>query len=602
MGKSESPTAVIGLACFVAFACPFLFGYGTLPLTNYAGEIVSLTGFATMLLVVARYGQLSALPGPLRLYWAALGTLTVTMCAQYWYFGQQNLMPWVTAGGYFLLAGLAAWIGRAARTSRYDQHWLRGLAIGVLVGAILASLAATAQYLKLDASVVVLSPVAHTGRTFGFIRQPNHQATFLSFGLVAIFVLLIKSKPRLGNLLLFVVSPLIVFGIVSTGSRTGLIQLIFISVCALPFLLANGQSTWKALYPPFLAGVVWLVLFLLDRNGAFGFYGVAKLAQTASEGVGLRSAVWRETIDLIATRPWFGWGIPAYGPVFYLSGGAERAGIVMSHSHNLFLQLAFAFGIPALALVTFLIGKILWNSRRQLLTAEGFLPLAAVGCVLIHSQVEFPLWYLYFLLPSSFFLGWISVTQSQIKLRDSSIDLGNVIPPMQINTAAQKGLAGLVAACTIGVAVWVNSDYYKITPVFVIGLKADLSQRMEVARTNTWFRYYADYVDLVRQPVDRSNYQKYLDRLANSVCSMHEIWFQPKTILALIYAGKIDDAKWAMFSYWRLSGGNIEQFKNAIAASDAPLAAEFIQYLESPVPVAQATSYFDNACYRRNSR
>ena len=598
MGKSESPTAVIGLACFVAFACPFLFGYGTLPLTNYAGEIVSLTGFATLLVVVTRYGRLHAPSILLRVYWAAIGTMILIMCAQYGYFGQRNLLAWVTAGGYFLLAGLAAWVGRAARASRYQQQWLWGLTTAIVAGATTASLAAIAQYLNLDASVIILSPAVDAGRTFGFIRQPNHQATFLNFGLIAMFVLLVKIQRTSVALLLPVLCPLVIFGIVSTGSRTGLIQLIFISAWAIPFLRANGQRVWKAAYPLAIAGLTWLVLFELDRNGVVAFYGSAKLAQTASEGVGLRSAVWWESVELIFTRPWLGWGIPAYASAFYVYGAAEKAGIVMTHSHNLFLQLAFAFGIPATALVTFLVGKILWSTRLQVLTPEGFVAFMAIGCVLIHSQVEFPLWYMYFLLPTSFFVGWISRSPVQSRGGDRlTVSSDKWVHPSQSNTSVQKGVAAFLAACTIGAAVWVNNDYYKITPVFTSGLKSDLEQRLAVARTGTWFKNYVGYLDLIRQKVNQNNHEEYLLMVRDIGCSIYEIWYQPNTIVALAYAGRVDEAKWVMYSYWRLGGGEVEPFKNALLASEAPQAAELVRYLNSPFPVAKAAGFFDDACY-----
>lgn len=595
--KDKGALRVICLACFVALACPFLFGYGTLPLTNFAGEIVSTAGFAMLLLLAAKYGALGGEMKDLKLVLLAIAILDFATLVQYFYTGGMNSMAWATVIGYFMLAAMAAWVGASARAGQYKWHWQVGMAIGLVAGASFASLGSLAQYVSFDASWIVLSPAAETGRTFGFIRQPNHQATFLCIGLASIFVLQITHPRRSTTILLFLLSPLLVFGIISTGSRTAMLEMLFITVSGFVFLRRAPNGVLKALYPLVWAAVIWGVLFVLNQHGVFDFYGNNKLHQTTSEGVGVRSEVWHQTLDLIRSRLWFGWGLLDYGAVFFLSGAAEKAGIVMVHSHNLFLQFLFAFGLPVTLVFFVLISVVLWRARHQLLMPDGLFPFLIIGCIFIHSQVEFPLWYTYFLLPTFFSLGWLArgdgSGESLLPARPQRKLLwfySNVFK------APAKGFGVMVSVGAILVTIWINQDYYRLTPVYAPGLKYDLDQRLEVASKVTWFQEYFQYLDLIRRSVDASNYRQYIADAASLGCVNYQSWHQVNTIVALAYAGNLDEAKWILYSYWRLSGGHVGQFVDGLTKSKAPLAVELLDYLKNPVPVVKATQTFDAVC------
>lgn len=589
---------VICLACFVALACPFLFGYGTLPLTNFAGEIVSTAGFAMLLLLAVKYGTLGGEMKDFKLVLLAIAVLVCATFIQYCYAGAMNSMAWVTVVGYFMLAAVAAWVGASARASKYKKQWQAGVAVGLIVGAALASLASIAQYVNFDASWIVLSPAAETGRTFGFIRQPNHQGTFLCIGLAAIFVLQTAFPRRSTGIPLFLLSPLLVFGIISTGSRTALLEMLFITVCGFAFLRRTHSGAVKALYPLVWAAAIWGTLFVLNQHGVFDFYGANKLNQTASEGVGVRSEVWHQTLDLIRSRLWFGWGLLEYGSVFFLSGAAEKTGIIMVHSHNLFLQLVFAFGLPVTSAFFILISAVLWRARHQLLTLDGFFPFVLIGCVFIHSQVEFPLWYTYFLLPTFFCLGWLGRGNGCAEFRLSARPQTKLFwfSP-NVSQSLAKGFGATVGVGAILVAVWINNDYYRLTPVYTPGLKYDLEQRLEAASKVTWFEEYFQYLALLRKSVDGSNYRQYINDAASLGCVTYQSWHQVNTIVALAYSGKIDEAKWILYSYWRLSGGRVGAFVDGLKNSKAPRAVELLEYLKNPVPVIKATQTFDAVCY-----
>jgi O-antigen ligase len=597
--KNESSAQIIGLVCFVAIATPFLFGYGTLPLTNFVGEIVSAVGFGMMLVLATHYGGGRQKSYELKLVHSAFGLLGLMVAVQYLYFGQGHSLVWLLLFLYLLLACVAAWAGFAAHNNSHETQWLRGMAFAVVGGGCIASVAAVMQYFSVDGSWVLLSPTAQAGRTFGFVRQPNHQGTFLCLGVVAIFTLQRLLAPRIGMALLILLSPLLVFGIVSTGSRTALLELGFISLFTIYHLRGQKSGIYKALYPVTWAALLWLILYYVSQQGGAGFYGTTKLAQTTTEGVGVRAAVWAQTWDLVVAHPWLGSGLPYYSSLFYISGGAANSGIIMTHSHNLFLQFAYGFGIPVTVVFFFLVARLLWRARHLLTTADGFFSFAIIGCVLIHSQVEFPLWYTYFLLPVCWCLGWLSHT-----LGSSLQPMVHVqnMPPSKITSVVwSRRLALGVGALVLGTSAWMNTDYYRVTPIFTPGLMADLNQRIHEARRSDWFQRYVEYVELNQEQVTLANYGDHLARAVSLGCAVPESWYQPNTIIALTFAGRLDEARWILYSYMRLAKGKVDHLKAAFLKSNPPHTAEMLQYLETQKAVPKSTQLFEEVCFKRKS-
>jgi len=65
-----------------------------------------------------------------------------------------------------------------------------------------------------------------------------------------------------------------------------------------------------------------------------------------------RLSQWRVAAELIAERPWLGWGAAAFTVIYPL-----RTGFWHGHTHNIFFELSLAHGLPAALL---LVGLVLW--------------------------------------------------------------------------------------------------------------------------------------------------------------------------------------------------------------------------------------------------
>lgn len=73
-----------------------------------------------------------------------------------------------------------------------------------------------------------------------------------------------------------------------------------------------------------------------------------------------RLSQWGLALQLIAERPWFGWGAAAFSVIYPL-----RAGKWHGHAHNLPLELAISHGLPAAVLVVALVLLLLVVSLRR---------------------------------------------------------------------------------------------------------------------------------------------------------------------------------------------------------------------------------------------
>lgn len=76
----------------------------------------------------------------------------------------------------------------------------------------------------------------------------------------------------------------------------------------------------------------------------------------------LRTTQWSVAWDMMLQRPWFGWGLRNFTPVYQ-----ERMNVWMGHPHNLFLMLLAEIGIPGTLLFCGLVAQVLFKGSQQLI-------------------------------------------------------------------------------------------------------------------------------------------------------------------------------------------------------------------------------------------
>ncbi len=250
------------------------------------------------------------------------------------------------------------------------------------------------------------------GRAVGNLRQPNHLSTLLLWSAVAVIPLLSwaarNAAARAALAALFV---LMLFGMVLSGSRTGLLGVGLLVVWGLVDRSLSRLARILLVTSPLICLASSLLLSWWSVLFDLGPLGVSTRLGEAGEVSGTRFSIWRDTLALIARHPWLGVGFGEFNFAWTLTPFPERNTEFFDHAHNLALHFAAELGVPLALVVLALMAWGLWRAfsrSRHVPGPQGVARRAAFVMVLLmalHSQLEYPLWSLHFLLPTAFAWG-----------------------------------------------------------------------------------------------------------------------------------------------------------------------------------------------------
>jgi O-antigen ligase len=588
-GPTQGYRTLIMVGCAFLFGFPFLFGYGVFPLTNLGSEIIAALGLALLLFIGAPViqGRPSNMPIKLTLAW----TLFILLLILWKAFNLREsiyLSTPLVVGAYvsgFCASVLAGYtLGRGVSSGDLDF-----LVARILVGfGVVAALASLFQYLSIDGSLFFLSPLVDDGRTYGFLRQPNHQSTFLNMAIAALIYL--RTQANLRHLTWYSILPILIFAVLSTGSRTGLVQIGFLCLLYLFYSFRSVVRLRLSIEVFAIAMLMWMVLFFLSSYFGLGFYSIEKLAQTQSEGLGMREFIWVSTFRMILEEPWLGHALLGYGTSYLMNGYVLDTKVIMSNSHNLLLQMAFDFGIPAALVSVGLMCSALYSlvsNVGRIVVAR--LVLSLLGCLLLHSMLEFPLWYAYFLFPAGFLLGlYFGHLPFLCDLQSNSAH-GR-------NSVAKKLAALMAGLCVILVAVTMNRDFYRLTPLFVPAQRAEMPDRLHVASKVFWFRQYYELPVYGLNAEIIGNEKERLRALARIGCVVSDVWHQPAAIEDLIRAKYLDDAKWLLYLAIAANPDNRKKYIDYFRSRTVDGVDVINDYVGSPRKVQKSMVFYQENC------
>jgi O-antigen ligase len=336
---------------------------------------------------------------------ALVALLPVVLAALQWAAG---LLPFA---GDVLLAtvyfgGLAAAMGLAWGWQQQGGGLARPVT-GVVLAAALGNVAiGWLQWLQLQEPFGMFlmqgDVLGDTAR--GNLGQSNHLATLAVLGVLA--GLAAFEARAIGMTGLIAVGLFLGSGIVLSNSRTGLLNVLLVSALLL------GLHKRAGLRVPVRAIIAWplacwaMAAALPTVSGALLIRQI-DLARTQS--VGDRWLMWKQCWDAILLRPWTGYG-------FEHMSAAQAAGaaapyrlkeLTFTHAHSLPLDLAVWFGVPAALVILATLAWWAWSRMRTVASVGSLLALAGLMAIGVHSMLEFPFAYLYFLIAAGLMAGWI---------------------------------------------------------------------------------------------------------------------------------------------------------------------------------------------------
>ncbi len=323
---------------------------------------------------------------------------------------------------YLLFAALLMLLGARLRDCFGMAKLAQVLAIFLLIGAELNALVGVLQHYRwhtvLD-SVIILKV---SSSVYGNLAQPNHFANYIALGLISLGLLHQQQRLKAGYVALLA-APLL-FVLTLSGSRSSWLYLLLMA--ALAWWWARRDTGQRPLlrYSLLLIagfGLMHLVVQLPFLAGADSSVNtVQRLFGDGASG-GIRLYLWRESWLMFTQSPWLGVGFGQFAwHHFQLLPVLQQGNIVglYNNAHNLIFQLAAETGVAGLLVLFASLAVWLNGMRRATLDAAHWWGYAALGVLAIHSLLEYPLWYTYFVAVAAILLGALDETRYRLELRN----------------------------------------------------------------------------------------------------------------------------------------------------------------------------------------
>jgi O-antigen ligase len=355
----------------------------------------------------------------------------------------------LTAGLYLAWAALMMLLGHALGRGLALDSIARTLAWFLLAGGLLQALIGLAQHYQVASPFDFLIARKSWQVIYGNLGQPNHYAASVTLSLASGAYLYgrgsLPAAPAGACAALFLVV------LALAGSRSPWLYLG--ALTALALLLhhrqRDGASRRLAVFACWLLpglivahGLVTLP-FLVPVDGPLMTTSADRLFRVAA-GIGPRLQLWSEAWQMFLSAPLLGAGFGQFAWHHFLhdaAGEASAAPGLFNHAHNIVLHLMAETGAAGALVVVGAVLVWLADVRRVSLDPAWWWLLSALAVIGIHSLLEYPLWYAYFLGPAAFLLGlgaqrplalrWPRAARAAVALAllVGSVNLAAVIPP-----------------------------------------------------------------------------------------------------------------------------------------------------------------------------
>jgi len=384
------------------FVLPFLSPHHLLPIPSFYNEwAAAALGLAALgLFLLNRFWQEMDFPVVALVPMGFVIILLIQIPTDRIVFPEHNIL----GATYLLWATLLMMLSRVLVRELGMAVVVETLAWFLLCGGVLnAGIAVFQQFgvnSFLDAVIVKKVRVP-----FANIAQPNHFSDYIALALGSLLLLVSKRRVHVGTALL--AGGLLLYVLSFSGSRSSWLYVTAMAVLSLWFLVAKGEAESRRLA---VAGLLLLPGFALAQylaplSVSTPTDNLFNLAGSKSD----RLAIWSEAWQMFLQAPLLGVGFGEFTwNHFHLSEQAPEIvrGALYNHCHNIVLQVLAELGLPAVMLLVG--GVVLWLRRlvkADDFTAEKWWVLALLSVLAIHSMLEYPLWYAYFLGIAAILLG-----------------------------------------------------------------------------------------------------------------------------------------------------------------------------------------------------
>jgi len=393
---------------------------------------------------------------------------------------------------------------RLVRVTR--AAWLAAASLSAVLGLL--------QYFGVSARFEPWVNSTGLGEAFGNLRQRNQFATLTNIGLVALLAWTVqapgpatpvaKGAPTwpLARRWVFALlaAGLLGLGNAASSSRTGLVQL------GMLVLLAGVWRSWRrpqargvllaaalayavgALVLPRLAG--------LDPLSA----GILARLHEGDSACGSRLTLWGNVWHLTTLKPWLGWGWGELSYAHFITlypGNGPRFCELLGNAHNLPLHLAVELGLPVALAFCSAFALALWCAKPwRESNASRQMAWAVIAVILMHSLLEYPLWYGPFQM--AFGLSVWMLLRTPARQGESSKPFSPLAPYL-------RAWVAMLLIAFVAYAAW---DYQRISQIYLPPPERQAAYRENTLTkiSATWlFRHQVNFAGLSTAELSASN-------------------------------------------------------------------------------------------------
>lgn len=479
------------------------------------------------------------------------------------------------------------------------QSWAAPVAQAWLFAGLVSSVIGLLQYFDAAAALSPWVSQASPGEAFANLRQRNQFASLTIMALAALVWLGLVKNGHLAVRHRWVVCAaacVLAAGNAASSSRTGMIQLVLL--CA----LCGVWGGWRqpAVRRILLAAVLAYLLATLALPWLAGLdllgHGMFARLRAGDPPCASRLTLWANVLTLIAQKPWLGWGWGELDYAHYITlyPGARFCDI-LSNAHNLPLHLAVELGVPVALMVC---GVAVWLVLRarpwRETDATRQLAWSVLALILLHSMLEYPLWYGPFQMAFGLcvYLLWATRTRSaraarlaadpapaaasrrnlQLIVRPDDVSIPvrpELVERFLFHRAGSIALAAVVMMAT-ALAAW---DYHRVSQLYLTPAQRAAAYRedtLEKTRDTWFFKQQFDFALLGLTPLTPEN------ALQIHTLSHRLLHFSPeprvieKVIESAVMLGRDDEAMLHLARYRAAFAQEQVRWRSSVVLTEQP--------------------------------
>lgn len=514
----------------MAVVVPSLLAYNLAPSATFLNQAAALIGWAAAALVLTTTTPITA-QRPRGALAAALGALALIWVSVIgsWHFAGLPSGLTLSALGVIASSMLVLWVAAAVAQAGFGAAAFNVFCVALIVTGVLSTLVGMVQVFApqwADGNWIATASIP--GRASGNLRQPNHLSSLLLWAALALVWML--ETGRIRRPAAAALGGLFMLGLVLSASRTGTLGVIVLALWGALDKQRPRAVRVMLMLSPLVYALCWLGLTEWARESHQVFGGAARLTADGDMSSS-RFGIWANTLALIAQHPWLGVGFGEFNFAWSLTPFPKRPHAFFDHTHNLPLQLAVELGLPLTLFVLSLLMWPLWRAWRgsrdssnldapmrsvdapmpsvdaPMPSVDAPMRMAAfmmVSMMVLHSQLEYPLWYAYFLLPTAFALGLcLGDANDSARRAATAPQFANPVhpelPPPERNGFFREPRNSalpfvLASVLLLGGSIASLYDYLRVVVIFSPGDDAvSLAERITEGKRSWFFDHHAHY-------------------------------------------------------------------------------------------------------------